>query len=164
MSTQPLHNGVLWSNWRSAMCLHSGLFLATSDIHGQEFCPAWCMGTLLGWGKPWSHPQQSACLLILNDIIHRLICVIFSNTMMVSIDVGKVRYVDYVTLCVGNFCNVLLPRTETFTGQRKHSINCLGATGIRCIDEFHSIYSLWRLEGKGSCDVDIDQSAGSMMM
>ena len=27
---------------------------------------------------------------------------------------------------------------------------------------FHGIFSLWQLEGKGSCDVDIDQSAGSM--
>ena len=25
------------------------------------------------------------------------------------------------------------------------------------IDVFHSIFSLWQLEGKGSCDVDIDQ-------
>jgi len=32
------------------------------------------------------------------------------------------------------------------------------------IDGFHSIFSLWQLEGKGSCDVDIDQSAGSMVM
>ena len=33
-----------------------------------------------------------------------------------------------------------------------------------CIDGFHSIISLWQLEGKGSCDVDIDQSAGSVVM
>jgi len=32
------------------------------------------------------------------------------------------------------------------------------------IDGFQSIFSLWQLEGKGSCDVDIDQSAGSMVM
>jgi len=32
------------------------------------------------------------------------------------------------------------------------------------IDRFHSIFSLWQLEGKGSCDVDIDQSAGSMVI
>jgi len=32
------------------------------------------------------------------------------------------------------------------------------------IDGFHSIFLLWQLEGKGSCDVDIDQSAGSMVM
>jgi len=31
------------------------------------------------------------------------------------------------------------------------------------IDRFHSILLLWQLEGKGSCDVDIDQSAGSMV-
>jgi len=28
---------------------------------------------------------------------------------------------------------------------------------IHTIDRFHSIFSLWQLEGKGSCDVDIDQ-------
>ena len=33
-----------------------------------------------------------------------------------------------------------------------------------CIDGIHSIFSLWQLEGKGSCDVDIDQSADSMVM
>ena len=27
------------------------------------------------------------------------------------------------------------------------------------IDGFHSIFLLWQLEGKGSCDVDIDQSS-----
>jgi len=32
------------------------------------------------------------------------------------------------------------------------------------IDGFHSILLLWQLEGKGSCDVYIDQSAGSMVM
>jgi len=32
------------------------------------------------------------------------------------------------------------------------------------IDGFHSIFLLWYLEGKWSCDVDIDQSAGSMVM
>jgi len=32
------------------------------------------------------------------------------------------------------------------------------------IDGFHSIFSLWQLEGKGSCDVDIDQSADSIVM
>jgi len=32
------------------------------------------------------------------------------------------------------------------------------------IDGFHSIFLLWQLEGKGSCDVDIDQLAGSMVM
>ena len=32
------------------------------------------------------------------------------------------------------------------------------------IDGFQSIFSLWQLEGKGSCDVDIGQSAGSMVM
>jgi len=32
------------------------------------------------------------------------------------------------------------------------------------IDGFHSIFSLWQLECKVSCDVDIDQSAGSMVM
>jgi len=31
-------------------------------------------------------------------------------------------------------------------------------------DGFQSIFSLWQLEGKGSCDVDIGQSAGSMVM
>jgi len=34
----------------------------------------------------------------------------------------------------------------------------------RSIDGFQSIFSLWQLEGKGSCDVDIDQSVGSMVM
>jgi len=28
----------------------------------------------------------------------------------------------------------------------------------------HSIFLLWQLEGKGSCDVDIDQSASSLVM
>ena len=37
-------------------------------------------------------------------------------------------------------------------------------TPMHAIDEFHSIFLLWQLEGKGSCDVDVDQSAGSMMM
>jgi len=32
------------------------------------------------------------------------------------------------------------------------------------VDGFHSISILWQLEGKGSCDGDIDQSAGSMVM
>ena len=32
------------------------------------------------------------------------------------------------------------------------------------IDGFRSIFSLWQLEGKGSCDMDLDQSAGSMVM
>jgi len=32
------------------------------------------------------------------------------------------------------------------------------------IDGFHTIFLLWQQEGKGSCDVDIDQSAGSMVM
>ena len=32
------------------------------------------------------------------------------------------------------------------------------------IDGFHGIFYYWQLEGKGSCDVDIDQSAGSMVM
>ena len=32
------------------------------------------------------------------------------------------------------------------------------------IDGFHSIILLWQLEGKESCDVDIDQSAGSMVI
>jgi len=32
------------------------------------------------------------------------------------------------------------------------------------IDGFHSIFSLWQLEGKGSCNVDIDHSTGSMVM
>ena len=35
---------------------------------------------------------------------------------------------------------------------------------LQYIDGFQSIFSLWQLEGKGSCDVDIDQSAGSMVM
>ena len=33
-----------------------------------------------------------------------------------------------------------------------------------CIDGFRSIFSQWQLEGKGSCDADIDQSAGSIVM
>ena len=45
---------------------------------------------------------------------------------------------------------------------------CMCNTGVvtpmHAIDEFHSIFLLWQLEGKGSCDVDVDQSAGSMMM
>ena len=39
-----------------------------------------------------------------------------------------------------------------------------GVTYITVIDGFYSIFSLWQLEGKASCDVDIDQSAGSMVM
>ena len=31
------------------------------------------------------------------------------------------------------------------------------------IDGFHSILSLWQLEGKGSCDVDIDRSTSRLM-
>jgi len=34
----------------------------------------------------------------------------------------------------------------------------------RTIDRFHSIFLLWQLEGEGSCDVDINQSVGSMVM
>ena len=32
------------------------------------------------------------------------------------------------------------------------------------IDEFHGIFYYWQLEDIGSCDVDIDPSAGSMVM
>ena len=36
--------------------------------------------------------------------------------------------------------------------------------GMHPIDGFHSIFSLCQLEGKGSSDVDIYQSADSMVM
>jgi len=35
--------------------------------------------------------------------------------------------------------------------------NCICKLNTKRIDGFHSIFSLWQLEGKGSCDVDIDQ-------
>ena len=34
----------------------------------------------------------------------------------------------------------------------------------KSIDGFHSTFLLWQLEGKGPCDVNIDQSAYSMVM
>ena len=40
----------------------------------------------------------------------------------------------------------------------------VAALSTMCIDGFHSIFLLWQLEGKGSCDVDIDQSASSMVI
>ena len=43
------------------------------------------------------------------------------------------------------------------TGSSKNLEKC-------SIDRFQRIFSLWQLEGKGSCDVDIVQSAGSMVM
>jgi len=41
---------------------------------------------------------------------------------------------------------------------------CVTCILLQCIHGFHSIFSLWQLKGKGSYDVDIDQSAGSMVM
>ena len=43
-------------------------------------------------------------------------------------------------------------------------LQCCRKSLFQDIDEFRSIFSLWQLEGKGSCDVHIDQSAGSMVM
>jgi len=43
-------------------------------------------------------------------------------------------------------------------------LNTSMSTSILAIDGFHSIFSLWQLEGKESCDVDIDQSSDSMVM
>ena len=41
---------------------------------------------------------------------------------------------------------------------------CVTCTLLQCIDGFHSIFSLWQLKGKGSYDVDIDQSAETMVI
>jgi len=47
-------------------------------------------------------------------------------------------------------------RIEASSNKHKQSKNY--------IDGFNSMFSLWQLEGRGSCVVDIDQSAGTMVM
>jgi len=44
------------------------------------------------------------------------------------------------------------------------SFHKIGEHSFEPIHGFHSNLLLWQLEGKGSCDVYIDQSAGSMVM
>jgi len=44
------------------------------------------------------------------------------------------------------------------------SLHKIGEHSFESIHRFHSILLQWQLEGKGSRDVYIDQSAGSMVM
>jgi len=43
-------------------------------------------------------------------------------------------------------------------------IYCPSLVAVSAIDRFHSIFHHRNWRAKGSCDVDIDQSAGSMVM
>jgi len=60
-----------------------------------------------------------------------------------------------------------IPHLESKLTNKNHAqcrlVISVTSTVLACI-LMDSIFLLWQLEGKGSCDVNIDQSAGSMVM
>jgi len=69
-----------------------------------------------------------------------------------------------VLACMNHHPRLCWRRQALYHGYKQWAIITLVFFRQTSIDGFPSIFSLWQLEGKGSCDVDIDQSAGSMVM
>ena len=127
-------------------------------------------GTAMRWG---STSGSSTCTVLLRPWSRSYPPVKYGYSLVLRTTI--LGQANYICCSPGWKSNVILEWSLVLQRERveRHIYTSRPATGAInpvvyskwwYIDGFHSIFSLWQLEGKESCDVDSDQSVGSMMM